>query len=497
MTTRCYSGKAALAQVQDRQFRENWRRLFEACPWSTVHQRVEFADIWYSAYRAVFEPLLLTQEDESCGLTGLLALGRSRHTGELVPVGGGHSEYQVWLAEPSQSQQFIESALDHLVRMFPGGRLTFLFAPPGTPLQLGPRWRRRCEVRHFRRGLLSTIDDAAIKAWLKKIAKKSKLNQLKQLGSLTFRRVSDPDEAFKVLNEMEPFYDARQLAISGIAPFHEDPNKAPFYRSLLQSGGLLHVTEMRLDGRLIAAHIGPINQGQVILGMIAHSPFYAEYSVGTQHILMTAALMSQEGLRALDLTPGGEYKDRFATMADEVYVLTFFFRDVDAIIYAFRRMAIACLKHIVSTDRVKAALTALQQKRALIRPVEIPGRLLRRIQKWISHQSEFRIYRVPVSAAIPVGKRLCLRDSLDDLLHYEPSESWQPSRSAFIRTALERLAKGSHVYTMVLDGKLAHWGWLTEREDEAHLAEVRQTVPSWSPRSPITSWRYISIWPSG
>jgi RimJ/RimL family protein N-acetyltransferase len=391
-------------------------------------------------------------------------------------VGAGHSEYQVWLASPNQSEQFIESALDHLATMFPRGQLMFLFAPQATPLAFGPRWKRRSEVRHFSRGLLSTVSDADIELSLKKKANRSKLNRLKRLGDLSFRRVSEPDEAKRVMEEMEAFYDTRQLAISGIAPFAEDPFKALFYKALIETEGLLHVTEMRLDGKLIAAHIGPINRGQVILGMIAHSPFYSEHSVGKLHLLMMSALLSHEGFRALDLTPGGEYKDRFATEEDEVYALTFFLGEMDRQVYACKRMVIGGLKRFVSTDRVKASLTILKQKRSLVPPAEIPGRLFRRAWKWISQDSEFRIYRLPVSEPVPPGKRMCRRDNLEDLLLYAPSESWQPSRSAFSRTALERLANRSHLYTRVIDGKLAHWGWLTEGQEKSVVAEVGQTV---------------------
>jgi hypothetical protein len=83
LTTGCYCGQEALAQMRNPQFRESWSRLFEVCPWGTIHQRVEFAEIWYDAYRTVFEPLFITQEDENCELSGLLALSRSQ-TGQII-----------------------------------------------------------------------------------------------------------------------------------------------------------------------------------------------------------------------------------------------------------------------------------------------------------------------------------------------------------------------------------------------------------------------------
>ena len=68
------------------------------------------------------------------------------------------------------------------------------------------------------------------------------------------------------------------------------------------------------------------------------------------------------------------------------------------------------------------------------------------------------------------------RDCLEDLLKYEPTDSWHLTPSAFHRQAIERLSEGNHVYTRVEAGKLVHYGWLIERQEKSFVTEVNQYI---------------------
>jgi RimJ/RimL family protein N-acetyltransferase len=67
------------------------------------------------------------------------------------------------------------------------------------------------------------------------------------------------------------------------------------------------------------------------------------------------------------------------------------------------------------------------------------------------------------------------RDRFEDLACYAPAERWQPTTTAFLRSAMERLENGEHCYTYVEDGVLAHYGWLAERQESTFMDEVRQS----------------------
>jgi GNAT superfamily N-acetyltransferase len=51
-------------------------------------------------------------------------------------------------------------------------------------------------------------------------------------------------------------------------------------------------------------------------------------------------------------------------------------------------------------------------------------------------------------------------------------EPWQQPQHEFLREAADRLKNGCHVYTYMLDGRLAHYGWMVENQENWPIAEV-------------------------
>jgi CelD/BcsL family acetyltransferase involved in cellulose biosynthesis/RimJ/RimL family protein N-acetyltransferase len=464
--------------IASQSFQSQWKLLYNACPWGTVHQDVPFVTIWYDCYASAYEPLVVTESNGDGELLGALFLAICRASGDLAQCGTHQAEYHVWLAAPENSQPFIETALTALAEHFPQGTLTFLFLPPGTPLQWSERWSSRCFLRPMARPLMSTRPEVErIQESLKKKANKSKLNRLRKLGELQFDVVSDPAEFDAALQEMTPFYDLRQTSLSGAAPFSGDARKAEFYRRMIREPHLLHVTTMRVGGRLVSMHMGPINRGQILVGVLAHSPFYEQYSAGKLHLLKLGAQMQQDGFEALDLTPGGDYKERFASDHDEAYVLTVFLSFSAARRYKRIRSLIGIGERFVSTDRLKAIAAKIRHKFRHIRLSQLPAKLIARIRARVFEHREMRVYVLPASEARERPREVFMnRDSLDDLLLYEPSEAWQPTLQEFARIAIDRMADRCHIYSRVENGRLVHWGWLIEHQETSELSEVGQTI---------------------
>ena len=67
------------------------------------------------------------------------------------------------------------------------------------------------------------------------------------------------------------------------------------------------------------------------------------------------------------------------------------------------------------------------------------------------------------------------RDRFEDLACYAPAERWQPTVDAFLQSATERLENGEHCYTHVENGVLAHYGWLSDRQESTFMDEVHQS----------------------
>ena len=57
----------------------------------------------------------------------------------------------------------------------------------------------------------------------------------------------------------------------------------------------MHVTVFKAGDRLLGAHIGVRNKDEVMLGVVAHSPFLAEHSPGKLHILQLGLMLHNQG----------------------------------------------------------------------------------------------------------------------------------------------------------------------------------------------------------
>src|SRR5215470_1548145 len=418
-----HRGDAALELFGRTDFRRAWRSLHRACPWSTAFQDGPFTDTWYRAYRERFAPVVVTGTADAklCGLL-LLAVGRD---GTLCHVGAQQAEYQVWLAT---DERFAGAALDRLAAEFPGRRLQLLFVPPGVPFMPPDRWRSRCFRRPIPAPFLATNPAHSVRESMRKKANRSKLNRLTRGGKLTFERVDDGAAFEALLDQIAPLYDLRQGAAHGALPFREDPLKTAFYRALQRETDLLHVTAMRVDDELVAAHVGIRSRNTVLVGMPAHSPRSTRHSAGKILFYELALLLEQEGVAALDLTPGGEYKDRFATHFDEASVLTIIFSRAGGWRHRQQRRLIdAAKRRGVSTDAVKEAIRTVRHKVAHLGPTA-PLRAVGRLGRVLWDDVELRIYRFPRGAPVshPIAAPIA-RDRLEDLVCYAPAEGWQPT----------------------------------------------------------------------
>jgi CelD/BcsL family acetyltransferase involved in cellulose biosynthesis len=464
------AGGAVLEALADPVFRREWDSLYAACPWATVFQARAFAEIWYSVYTSRFEPLIVLARDAAGGLLGLLALGVDRRTGELVPAGAHHAEYQAWLSPAEAGDAFIEAALDHLAGRFPGGSLSLLFLPPGAPLGWlkPPRpWTARARVRAVPRPLMTVGAGGSVEESLRKKSNKSRINRLRKLGPLRL-------EVVRSRKDIEPFFervmdscDLRSGALFNCLPFRDDPLKAEFSLRLVDSPELAHASVLLAGDEFVAAHIGARNGSSVQLGTIAHSPFLAPHSPGKILLLLLARELGAEGFADLDLTPFGEYKDRFADHADEAYAGVVFFRQRDARLYDCKRRAIGLVKWCLARTGVtrETALRGFGRLARMVRgnkPHVLVFKLLRSLAQRVWSDKELRYYRFdPADAAAMESDPRLHRDSLADLLLYRQATSADRTRSEFLADALERLGAGGHVYTATGGGRLVHYAWFS------------------------------------
>src|SRR5262245_29950375 len=463
--------------LEDAKFLEKWEKLYDKCPWGSVFQSADFVDTWYETYFNQFAPVIVTGLNGGGERVGLFTLAVDTKSGELVVAGSKLAEYHSWWAEPQDADTFIESALEKLSGQFPNRSLTLLFAPPNAPVEwaeAGNRWSRRCNVRKLSRGLMEIGDGSGFKETLRK-KKQSKINRLKRLGELHLDRIHDSDELGVVFDELTTYQTLRLRAIYNLSDVPSDQLKKTFHMNLMRLPRMLHATALRVDEKLISAQIHFYNREQVLLWLITHSPFYARYSPGELHTLMIGAELAKEEVPVFDLTPGGNYKDRYATNYDEVYVIIVFFNRAHCIRYKLKRRLAETAKSAIRVFNITPEQTRdafstfldLRQKWLRIRPADLLSDWFRKLKRLLWYKDEVCVYasNLDQTRSRP-GSQVMKKDQISDLLVYQPIEPWQPPVNKFMKRALENLEAGHRVYTRVEDGKLAQYCWLMESQPQ-------------------------------
>jgi CelD/BcsL family acetyltransferase involved in cellulose biosynthesis/GNAT superfamily N-acetyltransferase len=463
-------------------FHERWKKLYDQCPWGTVYQSEPFVGAWYETYRSQYTPVIVVGLDDEGELVGLLTLAEATESGQLVVAGRQEAEYQAWLACPRDGNRFIESALQELSKRFPNRTLEFLFLPPNTPVEWvkpGHHWSSRRHIRSLRRGLMTVGDGGETKEALRK--KQNKINRLKRLGDLRFERLQRPEELEAIFDEFTAYQTFRLKAIHNLTDLEDDPLRKPFYVNMMRRPGLLHVTALRLDDKLVSAQLHVCNKDQVLLGRITHSPLYAKFSPGTLHMLMLNVELAKQGVPVFDLTPGGEYKDRYATHYDEVYVLTIFFNRAHCLQYKLKRWLADMTKSAlrifnITPEQTRNAFSTFvdsRRKWSGLKKSSLMLELFRSLKRslWRAEEACVYVYDLARRTAAPEAQ-LVKRDHIPDLLAYKPAETWQPSVNRFFKRALERLESGAHVYTRVEDERLEYYGWLIEPQGQTPITAI-------------------------
>ena len=474
-TTLVIEGLAAVALIKDDEFRWKWAALKGDCPWATSFQGCDFVTTWYRVYGDLYSPVIVRQIDTTGALVGLLTLAAQHFSGKLVVAGAHQAEYHGWLARPEDGDAFITQALDLLRRDYPYATLTFKTLPPNIPvgwLDTPSPWSGLALKRRHKRPLLEFGDGKSIAASLKKKSNKSRLNRLKRLGKLEFREIHTLGEFDSVFDQIADQYDFRQGAVNASVPFREDPLKKTFLRELMQHPGVLHVSALMLEDTPIAAVIANRETDNVSVGVFSHSPFYAKHSPGKFHLLFLGAALSEQGFSSLDLTPGGAWKDRFATTFDEVLEVTVHFSSAAA-----RRARWVVALEAVASKMLNRVSIKPETIRALPAKFEnvTADKIVQCARRWLWDTREFRLYSIDIeTAGRTSAKRMMSVNNLGDLLQFAPSEDWQ-TRDNFLSQALYRLEGGDRVYSVSDENALLHFGWASDHVKESYFTEVGQS----------------------
>lgn len=477
MTTHITQHEAAWALLQDQSFCQDWDELFAQCLWATPFQGRAFVTTWYEVYATRYEPLLVSRRRADGQLTGLLTLAIDRKSGLPAIAGTHHAEYQVWLSRPELGNEFILAALATLRSTFPTQSLFFKYLPPNAPLT----WAKseslphcHLELQPVARPLRNIGDGQSLVESLKKKSNKSRLNRLKQQGTIRFEQITDAAALEVIFDDVTAYTDMRQGAVHDVLPFRLDPLKKAFHLALLRHPNLVHITSLTVGGKVAALHFGIRGAHHVVLWLFAHSPFLAAHSPGKFHLLMLGELLAQQSISTFDLTPGGDdWKERFATSHDQVHTLRVTFEGGTRQLkkqqaqQRFEALAKRGFQTIgMSPHQVRSLIGKLRRTKLS----SLPQKLLKKL--W--DRTEFRVYvYAPEDVRRLPHPQMMAVDKLDALIAFEPMTEYQ-TRQEFLARALHQLEAGQHCYTFVENDCLIHYGWLGLRQQKARLSEVGQ-----------------------
>lgn len=472
--------KDALEKLHEAQFKLDYENLYTDCHWSTPFQSWAFLTTWYKFYSCQFDPVIVLDMDQTDRLAAFLALARDKRTEQLLVAGTHQAEYQTWLSSADGHELFLNNAFDALQRKYRARSLIFKYLPARAPtdwIQNLQGFKRSARIHRHKRPLIELREVERIAKSLNKKHNRSRINGLKRHGHLAFSCLVNPEEREYRMDEVAAQYDLRQGATNGVCPFIDDPNKKAFHIELMRLNNLLHVSTLTVGKELAAANIGVRDANTVSLGVFSYSPFLARHSPGSILILMLCAELARKGYQFLDLTPGGDWKDRFATTYDEVLEVTVFF---DSRVASGKKINDLCVAAARSTIQL-FGLRPSAVKSFVERLMRLKlSSVIRILGEFVWNDREFRVYFFEAAIARQLKtERMLRRDSLQDLLAFKPAERWQTRQRVF-SSALQKLAKGNHVYTYVENGTLMHSGWLIERQARAYFTEVEQafTFPS-------------------
>jgi CelD/BcsL family acetyltransferase involved in cellulose biosynthesis len=361
-------GINALDRLQSENFLSKWNVLVDSCPWATAYQGPDFVLPWYQLYQNSYLPVIvyMEEENENDGLAGLMTLALASNGKALVASGERQAEYQCWLEKPDGFHRFIESALAQVYSRFAGARLHLRYLPPNTPVG----WMNSDSQKNFFFRLrehsrpLMEIDPVNNEKRLRRRSRK--INQLKKQGEIRFDHIVDNGEFQSIFEEICDQYERRLSERYHVAdrPFSNDPLKRPLFIEL-HKRGLLHVTVLRVGGRLAASHLGLVHKRSLHTCICTHAIELERSSPGQVLLCMLGCFLAEDGLIEVDLTPGGEqHKEQIASSQDTVFELQAYATAIGRLYGDIEYSLRHGLKHLLSSGGIEPA-----RIRAMLKPV--------------------------------------------------------------------------------------------------------------------------------
>ncbi|WP_143962603.1 GNAT family N-acetyltransferase [Litoribacter populi] len=459
-----FLGKEVYEFLEQKDYANQWNKLFEACKWATVFQGLEFFYMFHEVYKKQYQPLLLVLiEDEI--LKAFLPLSFETADGRITGAGVNDAHYHAWISLDDIGSSFFKRAVEELRRQFPLSSIRMEQLPAGIPLGWLGAVQDVAGVKFTSSTRpLVNLRDPSIDKLARKKDFKSNNNRLKRYGAFEVEFIKDAgrfDEALDVLMIQSDF---RKGALYGMFPFQKNPYRSILFKEMFRKGLMFGIV-LKLDGDILAGITGTIGKDGWChgSGLNCHSPLYDYYSPGFLSFIHLIQHLENEGFDTLDLSTGMlDYKKRIANSYDEVYEL---------FIPAAENLEDALSKKEGLKDKLKERLWSLLENKPHL---NFEREELREKLKLYHKQRDYLNLVFFIQTGNPymkVEKNIsCMeiekalntdfeKNNLAELLTYKPKHESLTKRE-FLIDALSRFKNGDTCFTKSEKGKLIGCLWI-------------------------------------
>lgn len=472
--------------------RAAWEALLPRDPAATFFQTPLWCVTWYRSYYREFEPLLLAAAGDG-RLVGLAPLAVERASGRIVFAGEHMSDYRDFLCDGAWRARALDLFLPYLLSQAADARLVIGQMQAESPtVEHVRRWaatQRHCRLilrtHPCQRVRLQSREELG-HLYRKKTIRQA-LAHYGRSGGLQYRRLRDLHEWHSVKDTYFRQHSLRQ-AFAGRPLAFEDPRKRSFYSGLFESQSPdIHFSGLWLADRPLSFMFCVAHRGVLYYGAPSIDPLERKHSPGLLHILEVMRHCQEEGFQEMDLTMGASsFKGRLGNYSVDLPTLYLYGRRRDFWLDAARKTgadwARTLLRRLDGSDRLweelktsAARLGGTLQAVAGRQPIVSLHLAARRVRSaaydtFVGEIFELRPGELRRVAPILMPGERCefRRNCLEDFLTLDGSDL-----PRLVRTAVERINQGHALHTVLINGRLAHFGWSYLPEGPITMPETR------------------------
>ena len=488
--------------LDQRGLQDEWERILKSDSVATIFQTPLWCVTWYQCYHDEFEPVVITAKCEG-RLVGIAPLAKERSTGRIVFAGESMSDYRDFVCEDGLRDGVIQAFLSRMVAIASNGCVVIGQMQPESPTKnIICRWasaRKSCHViirthpcRRFRFG----ADDR-----LQELSKKKTIRQAfkfyRQSGTFQFRRIREMAEWHQLKKAFFQQHCLRQ-AVAGRPISFGDPRKEAFYSRLFESQSPdIHFSALWFLNRPIAFMFCLAYRGILYYGAPSIDPLENKHSPGILHIIEAMTDCQKEGFREVDLTLGSSaFKERLANYSVELPTVYLYGKSHKFLMDSGKKWIANGLKTVVhiltgsadtwyackeTSNRMVMGLLRLRQ----VPPLRLAKYSISVLYKLVYHSYTGEIFRLTpdglsnVSPSLSCMEKVEFRHNrIEDFLTLGIPQGRHLTST--LQEAVKRIGQGHQLHTVLLDGRLVHYGWSHRPTEPIYLPETQTllTLPS-------------------